>query len=337
MNRHTSLELAALTKSYGDTLAVKAINQLIPSGSYTCLLGPSGCGKSSILRMVAGHESVTSGDIILNDKNITDLPPAARGTAMMFQNYALFPHLSVLDNVAFSLKMKGVSKADRQKKALTMLEMVHMDQLSDRLPDQLSGGQQQRVALARALVTEPQILLLDEPLSALDPFLRLKMRVELKRLQRQLGISFIHVTHSQDEALALADQIVVMNDGLIEQSDTAFNVFDRPATEFVARFIGGHNIIEQDGKKFAIRADHINLAAQADPTPSSTAAKIRDIEYLGTNVNILLDAEASDEPGPRASELTASVQDSVFFGSGFEVGMPVIASWSPEQAHPLST
>ena len=212
------LELIHLTKRYGAATAVDSIDLKVPAGAYCCLLGPSGCGKTSTLRMIAGHESATEGDILIGAANVTDLPPAKRGTAMMFQSYALFPHLSCVDNVAFSLKMKGVDRATRRKKAMEFLELVAMTPYAERIPAQLSGGQQQRVALARALVTNPQILLLDEPLSALDPFLRVRMRAELRRLQKQLGIPFIHVTHGQDEALALADLVVVMNKGRIEQT-----------------------------------------------------------------------------------------------------------------------
>ncbi|MBX2856584.1 MAG: ABC transporter ATP-binding protein [Rhodobacteraceae bacterium] len=184
MQRNVTLELVAATKRYDGVVAVDAISQKIPAGSYCCLLGPSGCGKTSTLRMIAGHESVSEGDILLGGVNITELPPAKRGTAMMFQNYALFPHLSVVDNVAFSLKMRGEPKVARRDRARELLSLVEMAEYADRLPRQLSGGQQQRVALARALITEPSALLLDEPLSALDPFLRLRMRVELKKLQR---------------------------------------------------------------------------------------------------------------------------------------------------------
>ena len=196
------LELVSVTKRYGTTIAVDAINYRFKADSYTCLLGPSGCGKSSTLRMIAGHESISQGSIVLDGRDISDLPPAQRGTAMMFQNYALFPHLSVLDHVAFSLKIQGVDSVKRHTQAREMLDLVDLTSLAGRLPDQLSGGQQQRVALARALITRPQVLLLDEPLSALDPFLRIRKRTELRNLQKELGISFIHVTHGQDEALA---------------------------------------------------------------------------------------------------------------------------------------
>ncbi|WP_298957823.1 ABC transporter ATP-binding protein [uncultured Roseibium sp.] len=323
------LELVAATKQYGETVAVDALDHKFVAGSYSCLLGPSGCGKSSTLRMIAGHESVSSGDILLAGSNITDLPPARRGTAMMFQNYALFPHLSVIDNVAFSQKMKGVDKPVRLKKARELLELVDMDAYAERLPSQLSGGQQQRVALARALITEPTVLLLDEPLSALDPFLRIRMRLELKRLQRELNISFIHVTHSQDEALALADDIIVMNGGKIEQAGPPQVVFNTPATEFVARFIGGHNVLKQQGKPIALRADRLLVNKSAESESTLLSAIVKDVEYLGSSVNLALDAGG-------AGELTAALTDDAFFNDPIEIGTTVFLTWKPEDAHELA-
>src|SRR6202045_2523171 len=243
MTTTAALELVQLTKKFGNVTAVDAINLRIPRGSYCCLLGPSGCGKTSTLRMIAGHEQITDGDVLIRDRNVTDLPPARRGTAMMFQSYALFPHLNCLDNVAFSLKMRGIGKAARHDRARGFLRLVEMEDFADRLRAQRWGGQQQRVALARSLITEPQVLLLDEPLSALDPFLRVRMREELKRLQRGLDITFIHVTHSQDEAMALADLMVVMDQGQIRQAGTPRQIFEAPANVFIARFIGGHNVL----------------------------------------------------------------------------------------------
>jgi putative spermidine/putrescine transport system ATP-binding protein len=225
MSKAAEIDIASVSKIYGRTTAVDAISLKIPAGSYCCLLGPSGCGKTSTLRMIAGHESVSIGDIVLGKQVVTHLPPARRGTAMMFQSYALFPHLDLVDNVAFSLKMAGVDKDTRRARALDLLKLMQMDAYASRKPAQLSGGQQQRVALARALITDPEALLLDEPLSALDPFLKIRMRAELKRLQTSLGITFVHVTHSQEEAMALADLIVVMSDGRIEQAASPREVF----------------------------------------------------------------------------------------------------------------
>jgi putative spermidine/putrescine transport system ATP-binding protein len=228
------IRLASLTKTFGATTAVDNINLSIPHGSYCCLLGPSGCGKTTILRMIAGHETPTSGEIYIGGEMVVGKSPVARGTAMMFQSYALFPHLTVRDNVAFSLKMRKVGKEERHRQAEEMLRRVHLDALKDRVPAQLSGGQQQRVALARSLITNPRVLLLDEPLSALDEFLRLRMRGELKSLQNELGITFVHVTHTQPEAIALADVVVVMGHGRIDQWGSADVIFNRPKTPYVA-------------------------------------------------------------------------------------------------------
>jgi putative spermidine/putrescine transport system ATP-binding protein len=262
MTVDSSLVLTGLVKRYGDITAVDGIHLRVVAGSYCCLLGPSGCGKTSTLRMIAGHEVVSDGAVLLGGRNITALPAAARGTAMMFQSYALFPHLSALDNVAFSLKMRGIGKSERHQRARRLLDLVAMGGYAARRPDQLSGGQQQRMALARALITEPKVLLLDEPLSALDPFLRVKMRAELKRWQAELGFTFIHVTHSQEEAMALADQVVVMNQGRIEQVGSPHEVFNQPATEFVARFMGGHNVFD---------TTRTSLSRCAPTTPGSSA------------------------------------------------------------------
>lgn len=316
------LELVNLTKKYGDTLAVDAINYHFKAGSYVCLLGPSGCGKSSTLRMIAGHESATEGSILLGGFDVTTRPPAQRGTAMMFQNYALFPHLSVRDNVAFSLRMKGADKATRHGRADTLLQMVDMTAFADRLPAQLSGGQQQRVALARALVTEPKVLLLDEPLSALDPFLRIRMRAELKKLQRRLGITFIHVTHGQDEALALADELVVMNNAVIEQAGGARDVWSAPRTEFVARFMGGHNVISLAGGKVALRADAVELGASGLP------AMVTAVEYQGGHVAVNTRTETGED-------VLALVPEDRFFKSPKNPGDAVKLAWDEGRLHRL--
>ena len=316
------LELVHLTKRYGDTVAVRDINHVFAPGSYVCLLGPSGCGKSSTLRMIAGHDSVSEGSIVLDGSDVSSLSPAQRGTAMMFQNYALFPHLSVRDNVAFSLRMKGVDRETRHKQANDLLDLVQMSAFGDRQPAQLSGGQQQRVALARALITKPKVLLLDEPLSALDPFLRIQMRTELKKLQRELGIIFIHVTHGQDEALALADEVVVMNNAVIEQAGTPRDVFNAPRTEFVARFMGGHNVISLNGGKVALRADDVRLGETGLP------ATVTTVEYQGATVSLLAKTEAGEE-------VFAILPEESFFKAPKSPGEAVTLAWDEGRLHRL--
>ena len=309
-NNH--LDLIDLEKRYGETLAVRGVNLSLPENTYCCLLGPSGCGKTSLLRMIAGHEDITKGTVFLDNRNISNEPPAARSTSMMFQSYALFPHLKVIDNVAFALKIMGVSKTERHARAMELLESVQLHTMSQRYPSQLSGGQQQRVALARALITKPKLLLLDEPLSALDPFLRIEMRSELKLLQRQLGITFVHVTHSQEEAMALADVILVMNDGRVEQQGSPIELFTKPRNTFVARFIGGHNVIEGEGLPVSIREDRIKL------TPGGSD-KVTGVEFLGSVVRL----KVISDRGP----LTVVQSDMEFTKSKLDLGDQVKASW----------
>src|SRR5215471_4000025 len=264
------IELAGVCKSFdGATNVVDGVNLKIADGAYCCFLGPSGCGKTTILRMIAGHEDPSVGEILIGGQNVVGLAPAARRTAMMFQSYALFPHLSVRDNVAFALRVRGVAKADRLRAADAMLEKVRLTQFADRLPAQLSGGQQQRVALARAAITGPRVLLLDEPLSALDEQLRVQMRQELRRMQRELGITFIHVTHTQLEAIALADLVVVMEHGRIKQAGPAREV------------------------DIAVRRDDVELVRPGQKLPEGRASalpsRVLAVEYQGTFVKVMLD------------------------------------------------
>lgn len=354
MSKAAEIDIVSVSKVYGGTTAVESISLKIPAGTYCCLLGPSGCGKTSTLRMIAGHESISSGDIRLGNTVVTGLPPARRGTAMMFQSYALFPHLDLVDNVAFSLKMKGVDKEQRRAKALDMLKLMQMEAYAPRRPAQLSGGQQQRVALARALITDPEALLLDEPLSALDPFLKIRMRAELKKLQTSLGITFVHVTHSQEEAMALADLIVVMNEGRIEQAAHPREVFERPATAFVARFMGDHNVISgrvtgyRDGMitfdvasggllavkggpreigsaiDIGIRTDHVRVSE----TPAfglGFTGLVSNIEYRGSSVKLSVNGAGIDD-------FTVIVSDTDFFAKPISVGDAVPLAWDAEDA-----
>ena len=330
MDVDQDLEFVGVQKFYGKTEAVKGINLKIEAKEYCCLLGPSGCGKTSLLRMIAGHEKISGGDILLGNKRLNDLTPANRGTSMMFQNYALFPHLSVLDNVAFALKIKGVSKSERYDKASKFIELVRMQGYDARLPDQLSGGQKQRVALARALITKPKILLLDEPLSALDPALRIDMRAELKQMQRDLGITFIHVTHSQDEALALATVGVVMNEGRIEQFASPINLFNKPVNVFVADFVGGHNILEFDDYTYSLRTDKLTISVlEKGQKKSKSTYTVKDIEFLGNSVNITVS-------NLEQFILKANLPDKVFYKNELKIGQNVKCKWNKNDLHRLS-
>src|SRR5689334_14826036 len=271
----SGLDLIGLTKVFtGGTVAVDDVNLHVDHGEYVVLLGPSGCGKTTTLRMIGGHEFPTEGDIVLDGQSLVDLPPHKRPTTTVFQHFALFPHRSVLDNVAFGLKMEGMPKAERRKRATEALDMVDLTQLASRKPAALSGGQQQRVALARVLVTKPKALLLDEPLGDLDRLLQLRMRVELRNLQRQLGLMFIHVTHNQEEALSMADRIVVMNDARIQQVADPLTIATKPATEVVARYMGDNNIIRgrvaesTNGHVVVENDEQVRVKVKLDGTPA---------------------------------------------------------------------
>ena len=240
------VECENVTKRFGDFVAIKDLNLKIKKGEFFSMLGPSGCGKTTTLRMVAGFEQPTVGEIYLSNTPVAGVPPYRRPVNTVFQSYALFPHLSTWENIAFGLKRKGVEKTEIQKRVGEAIEMVEMDSMKDRKPVQLSGGQQQRVALARALVNRPTVLLLDEPLGALDAKLRKAMQLELKKLQSDVGITFIYVTHDQEEALTMSDRLAVMSQGLVEQIGTPIDIYENPESAFVANFIGVSNIYLSD-------------------------------------------------------------------------------------------
>jgi spermidine/putrescine transport system ATP-binding protein len=241
-NGQALVELQGISKSFGDVKVLKDINLTINKGEFFSLLGPSGCGKTTLLRIIAGFESPDAGKVIIDGVDYTETPPYKRPVNMVFQNYALFPHLNVFENVAFGLKYANIKKSEVIRRVYEALEMVRLTGLENRKPSELSGGQKQRVALARALVLKPKVLLLDEPLNALDPKLRKEMQVELKKLQHEVGITFIFVTHDQEEALSISDRIAVINSGKIEQVGTGYEIFERPRTEFVANFMGARNL-----------------------------------------------------------------------------------------------
>ena len=307
----TAVDIRDAVKSYGSVTALHGVSLAIADNEFFTLLGPSGCGKTTLLRLIAGFETITSGEIRLFGQDIAGLEPNKRPVNTVFQAYALFPHMSVIDNVAFGLKMQGVDLPTRRARAGKMLEMVHLSQFADRLPAQLSGGQQQRVALARALAPAPKVLLLDEPLSALDLKLRQAMRVELKQLQEDTGITFIFVTHDQEEALTMSDRIAVMSNGRVQQIGTARDIYEAPVNRFVADFIGETNILQVDVESVSegratvtLPGGHRLTCPSATATPGRHALSIRParvtiaptgdlqatverVVYLGTDLQVL--------------------------------------------------
>ena len=304
-SKGSGLDLIGVSKVFpGGTLAVDDFNLHVEHGEYVVLLGPSGCGKTTTLRMIGGHEFPTEGQILLDGQSLVELPAHKRPTTTVFQHFALFPHRSVLQNVEFGLKMHNVPKDERRKLAMDSLEMVGLAPLADRKPRQLSGGQQQRVALARVLVTKPKALLLDEPLGDLDRLLQLRMRVELRNLQRQLGLMFIHVTHNQEEALSMADRIVVMNDARIQQIADPLTIATRPETELVARFMGDNNIISgeiasKDGDHFVIEHDGVRVRAAAGDDTRQPGDRIT-VSIRAASVE--LDLEGSGGVAPNSAD-----------------------------------
>ena len=254
------LKAQNVTKRYGDSVALDRVSLRIDSGEFFCLLGPSGCGKSTLMRMLAGFEEPSEGRVLLAGEDLAGVPPYRRPVNMMFQSYALFPHMSVEKNVAYGLRQEGMARDAIAARVAEMLKLVQMERFASRRPDQLSGGQRQRVALARALAKRPKVLLLDEPLGALDLKLRKEMQVFLKRLHAELGTTFVYVTHDQEEALAMSDRVAVMNLGRIEQIGPPREIYDRPATPFVAGFIGETNFIRGDGGTIAVRPERMLLA-----------------------------------------------------------------------------
>lgn len=348
-----TVELHSVSKQFGQVRAVSDVSLEVKQGEFLSLLGPSGCGKTTTLRLIAGFEPATAGRILLAGEDVTERPSYKRNIGMVFQNYALFPHMTVQENVAFGLRMRHVPKPDiesRVKRALTLVQLTGLD---GRYPRQLSGGQQQRVAVARALVIEPQLLLLDEPLSNLDAKLREEMRIELKQIQQKVGITTIFVTHDQEEALTMSDRIVVMNSGEIVQQGTPVDVYERPAHSFVAGFIGqanllwgkaagrnnGHvNVATDSGLQFAVKSDgafpegsrvlavvrhaRVKISKNGEPQgPNSFPASIEFVTYLGSNIQYLCRSGAT--------RLAASLPNEHGVPD-YSPGAEVVISWRPE-------
>ena len=292
----TLIEIRGLAKSFGTVRAVDGVDLDIEAGEFITLLGPSGSGKTTVLRMIAGFEDPDAGSIKLNGDEITHLPPYQRDVNTVFQDYALFPHMDVITNIEYGLRVKGVEKSERRAKAEAALAQVRLSGYEKRKPSQLSGGQRQRVALARALVNRPSVLLLDEPLGALDLKLRQQMQIELKELQREIGITFIFVTHDQEEALTMSDRIAVFDKGKIQQLDRPANIYERPTNEFVAGFVGVSNLISGSAAErllgrsgtFTVRPEKITITATGGGAPGT----IREVEYLGPSTRFLVELEA---------------------------------------------
>jgi ABC-type Fe3+/spermidine/putrescine transport system ATPase subunit len=317
------VELVGVTKRYGAVAAVDAIDLEVHPGEFLSLLGPSGCGKTTTLRLIAGFERPDGGEVRIGGRDVSRVPPYKRDVNTVFQSYALFPHLSVMDNVAYGLKQKGLGRSERHSRATEMLELVRLTGFGDRKPRQLSGGQQQRVALARALVMHPRVLLLDEPLGALDLKVRKELQIELKRIQEEIGITFVYVTHDQEEALAMSDRVVVMNAGRIEQIGAPREIYDRPATEWIAGFIGDTNFLQVDGSEVAIRPERLRVAREGE----GLEGRVSTTMIIGPMVQCLIRLDDGQEVLVREQRSGSE--------SGVEAlaeGERVIVSWADEEA-----
>jgi putative spermidine/putrescine transport system ATP-binding protein len=314
------VSVAGIRKSYGDVVAVDTVDLTVGDGEFFTLLGPSGSGKTTTLRIIAGFEQPDTGRVTLGGEDITNQPPYSRDVNTVFQDYALFPHMTVAENVGYGLKVKGVGRAARRTQVEEVLRMVRLDAYGERKPVQLSGGQRQRVALARSIVNRPKVLLLDEPLGALDLKLRQEMQVFLKSLQRELGMTFLYVTHDQEEALTMSDHVAVFNEGKIEQVGSPSEVYEHPATEFVAGFVGTSNILERDGKRFSVRPERIELNG------SGEAGVVADVVFVGAFTRILGDTHAGDQ-------LTVVRQND---GSSVAPGTRVHVRWRDEDAYEIT-
>jgi len=328
------VEIRGLSKSFGEVKAVAGVDLDINAGEFITLLGPSGSGKTTVLRMIAGFEDPDAGAIKLNGEGITHLPPYDRDVNTVFQDYALFPHMDVITNIEYGLRVKKVNKKERRQKALEALEQVRLSGYEKRKPSQLSGGQRQRVALARALVNRPSVLLLDEPLGALDLKLRQQMQIELKELQREVGITFIFVTHDQEEALTMSDRIAVFDKGKIQQLDRPAAIYEKPVNEFVAGFVGVSNLITGNaaqtllGKSgtFTVRPEKIQI-----DKAQGAAGTVKEVEYLGPSTRFIVDLDA----GARLVVLRQNTEESAVDVMSMR-GKKVNLSWAKESEYQVN-
>jgi putative spermidine/putrescine transport system ATP-binding protein len=323
-----AVRLNGIRRVYGDVVAVAGIDLDIAAGEFFTMLGPSGSGKTTTLRVIAGFERPDAGRVELQGVDVTRVAPAQRAVNTVFQDYALFPHMTVAENVEYGLRVKGMSRRARRARADDVLERVRLPGVGDRKPVQLSGGQRQRVALARAIVNGPPVLLLDEPLGALDLKLRQEMQLFLKALQRDLGITFVYVTHDQEEALTMSDRLAVFNEGRIEQVGAPADVYERPATEFVAGFVGVSNILERDGRRITIRPEKIRMSDEASGAGEPGA--VREVVYVGMVTRFVVDLDAGGQLVVVRQNLETSSQEALS-----EQGRRVRLSWRPEHTYEI--
>jgi putative spermidine/putrescine transport system ATP-binding protein len=326
------VRLVGARKAYGEVVAVDAIDLEIAEDEFFTMLGPSGSGKTTCLRLIAGFERPDDGRIELGGKDVSGLPPHERDVNTVFQDYALFPHMSVGENVAYGLKVKKVPGDERRRRVSEALGMVQLDGYEDRRPAQLSGGQRQRVALARALVNRPRVLLLDEPLGALDLKLRQQMQHELRTLQQEVHITFVYVTHDQEEALTMSDRLAVFNDGRIEQVGAPADVYEHPVNEFVAGFVGVSNIVERDGERFTIRPEKVRILDDGEPVDGLRveSGQIRDVAYIGAVTRYVVDLDGGGEIQVVRQNLEMSSQEALE-----QRGRKVRVAWRAEHAYAI--
>jgi putative spermidine/putrescine transport system ATP-binding protein len=324
------IRLRGLVKRYGDLAAVDGIDLEVARGEFFTLLGPSGSGKTTTLRMIAGFELPDAGTVELAGTDVSRLPPFERDVNTVFQDYALFPHLSVADNVAYGLRVRKVPREERQRRVDEALEMVRLPGLGGRRPAQLSGGQRQRVALARAIVNRPQVLLLDEPLGALDLKLRQEMQVELKRIQQEVGITFVYVTHDQEEALTMSDRLAVFNQGRIEQVGAPAEVYERPGSEFIAGFVGVSNVLERGGRRFTIRPEKVRLLEGPHDGLHTEPGVVRDVAYAGMVTRYLVELREGGELQVVHQNLETTSSQALE-----QQGREVTVGWSDEHTYAI--
>ena len=292
MNMNSILELKNIKKSFGGVAVLNGIDLSVQPGEFITLLGSSGCGKTTTLRIISGLETPDSGSVLLEGNDVTHTEPNRRNVHTVFQNYALFPHMNVAANIGYSLKLRGMKKPEIQARVKEMLELVQLSEYGDRMPGELSGGQRQRVAIARSVVDSPKVLLLDEPLGALDLQLRRMMQIELKRLQKKLGITFIYITHDQEEALNMSDRIAVMRNGLFEQIGTPGEIYDKPKTAYIAKFVGSANILNIGGKCLAVRSEALELKKDSE---GYLTGIIKEKSFAGGMLRIAVDTKDCGE------------------------------------------